>query len=131
MPYKVVQEERSKKIVFDPLTSSAFMPISTVDAFDTNHKTFTGLVQKNFIDRQGGTHYTMIAYPVQDNVVILLMPKNMLLINCQVIWFVKGEKGRRIRELASIVQKRFKFPKNSVELYAEKVNNKGLCACSS
>ena len=39
-----------------------------------------------------------------------------------------GEKGRRIRELTSVVQKRFKFPENSVELYAEKVNNRGLCA---
>ena len=39
-----------------------------------------------------------------------------------------GEKGRRIRELTSIVQKRFKFPEGSVELYAEKVNNRGLCA---
>ncbi|KAK4396863.1 40S ribosomal protein S3-3 [Sesamum angolense] len=38
------------------------------------------------------------------------------------------EKGRRIRELTSVVQKRFKFPENSVELYAEKVNNRGLCA---
>ncbi|EOY30308.1 Replication A 1A-like protein [Theobroma cacao] len=37
------------------------------------------------------------------------------------------EKGRRIRELTSVVQKRFKFPENSVELYAEKVNNRGLC----
>ncbi|KAK4591305.1 hypothetical protein RGQ29_021484 [Quercus rubra] len=33
-----------------------------------------------------------------------------------------GEKGRRIRELTSVVQKRFKFPENSVGLYAEKVN---------
>ncbi|KAL3622871.1 40S ribosomal protein S3-3 [Castilleja foliolosa] len=39
-----------------------------------------------------------------------------------------GEKGRRIRELTSVVQKRFKFPENSVELYAEKVTNRGLCA---
>lgn len=39
-----------------------------------------------------------------------------------------GEKGRRIRELTSVVQKRFKFPDNSVELYAEKVNNRALCA---
>jgi small subunit ribosomal protein S3e len=39
-----------------------------------------------------------------------------------------GEKGRRIRELTSLVQKRFKFPENTVELYAEKVNNRGLCA---
>merc|ERR1711907_437174 len=41
---------------------------------------------------------------------------------------VLGEKGRRIRELTSLVQKRFKFPEGSVELYAERVNNRGLCA---
>nr|GMC65464.1 40S ribosomal protein S3 [Ipomoea batatas] len=41
---------------------------------------------------------------------------------------VLGEKGRRIRELTSVVQKRFKFEENTVELYAEKVNNRGLCA---
>ncbi|KAJ8566034.1 hypothetical protein K7X08_030511 [Anisodus acutangulus] len=41
---------------------------------------------------------------------------------------VLGEKGRRFRELTSVVQKRFKFKENSVELYAEKVNNRGLCA---
>ena len=39
-----------------------------------------------------------------------------------------GVKGRRIRELTSVVQKRFKFPEGTVELYAEKVNNRGLCA---
>ncbi|PHU11626.1 40S ribosomal protein S3-1 [Capsicum chinense] len=41
---------------------------------------------------------------------------------------VLGEKGRRIRELTSVVQKRFNFYENTVELYAEKVNNRGLCA---
>merc|ERR1711963_1357403 len=41
---------------------------------------------------------------------------------------VLGEKGRRIRELTSVVQKRFSFPENSVELYAEKVPTRGLCA---
>jgi len=39
-----------------------------------------------------------------------------------------GTKGRRIRELTSVVQKRFKFPEGSVELYAEKVANRGLSA---
>lgn len=39
-----------------------------------------------------------------------------------------GEKGRRIRELTSAVQKRFSFPADTVELYAEKVANRGLCA---
>nr|ACO12893.1 40S ribosomal protein S3 [Lepeophtheirus salmonis] len=41
---------------------------------------------------------------------------------------VLGDKGRRIRELTSVVQKRFSFPENSVELYAEKVAARGLCA---
>merc|ERR1711974_175158 len=41
---------------------------------------------------------------------------------------VLGEKGRRIRELTAVVQKRFNFPMGSVELYAEKVLNRGLCA---
>ncbi|TIA72582.1 hypothetical protein E3P91_01928 [Wallemia ichthyophaga] len=41
---------------------------------------------------------------------------------------VLGEKGRRIRELTALVQKRFKFPENSLELYAEKVQNRGLSA---
>merc|ERR1712006_29566 len=41
---------------------------------------------------------------------------------------VLGEKGRRIRELTAVVQKRFNFPNGSVELYAEKVLNRGLCS---
>ncbi|KAJ1940799.1 ribosomal protein S3 [Linderina pennispora] len=41
---------------------------------------------------------------------------------------VLGVKGRRIRELTSIVQKRFNFPEGTVELYAEKVAARGLCA---
>ena len=41
---------------------------------------------------------------------------------------VLGEKGRRIRELTSLVQKRFKFAEGSIELYAEKVRNRGLSA---
>jgi ribosomal protein uS3 len=41
---------------------------------------------------------------------------------------VLGDKGRRIRELTSVVQKRFSFPEGGVELYAERVADKGLCA---
>ncbi|EPB80240.1 ribosomal protein S3 [Ancylostoma ceylanicum] len=41
---------------------------------------------------------------------------------------VLGERGRRIKELTSVVQKRFGFEEGSVELYAEKVSNRGLCA---
>jgi len=48
---------------------------------------------------------------------VLLVHKNVL-----------GEKGRRIRELTSLVQKRFHFPEGNVELYAERVANRGLSA---
>jgi len=41
---------------------------------------------------------------------------------------VLGEKGRRVRELTSVIQKRFNFKENSLEIFAEKVNNRGLCA---
>jgi len=41
---------------------------------------------------------------------------------------VLGEKGRRIRELTSLVQKRFLFAEGSVELYAERVQNRALSA---
>ncbi|KAJ1913366.1 40S ribosomal protein S3 [Tieghemiomyces parasiticus] len=43
---------------------------------------------------------------------------------------VLGEKGRRIRELTAIVQKRFNFAEGQVELFAEKVSARGLCAVS-
>ena len=41
---------------------------------------------------------------------------------------VLGEKGQRIRELTSVVQKRFSFQDGAVELYAERIANRGLCA---
>jgi len=41
---------------------------------------------------------------------------------------VLGEKGRRIRELTSAVQKRFNMEDGAVELYAERLQFRGLCA---
>ena len=41
---------------------------------------------------------------------------------------VLGESGRRIRELTALVQKRFKFAEGAVELFAEKMENRGLSA---
>mmetsp|Transcript_4446 Transcript_4446/g.6648 ORF Transcript_4446/g.6648 Transcript_4446/m.6648 type:complete len:236 (+) Transcript_4446:55-762(+) len=41
---------------------------------------------------------------------------------------VLGEKGQRIRELTAVVQKRFNFGDGAVELYAEKIHQRGLCA---
>lgn len=41
---------------------------------------------------------------------------------------IVGEKHRRIRELTSLVQKRFNFPPGNVVLYADRVSNRALSA---
>jgi len=41
---------------------------------------------------------------------------------------VLGEDGRRIRELTALIQKRFGFASGTIELFAEKIANRGLCA---
>lgn len=41
---------------------------------------------------------------------------------------VLGEKGQRIRELTSVVRKRFNFSDDALEMFAERVANRGLCA---
>ena len=41
---------------------------------------------------------------------------------------VLGVQGRRIRELTSLVQKRFGFKEGAVELYADRVKDRHLCA---
>ena len=41
---------------------------------------------------------------------------------------VLGEKSKRLRELTSVIQKRFKFADGALEIYAAQVNNRGLSA---
>lgn len=41
---------------------------------------------------------------------------------------VLGEKGQRIRELTSVIKKRFNFADGALEMFAERVSNRGLCA---
>lgn len=41
---------------------------------------------------------------------------------------VLGDKGRRIRELQSVISKRFGFAEGAIELYAERLANRGLSA---
>jgi len=43
---------------------------------------------------------------------------------------VVGESGRRVREITALVQKRFRFQKGQIILFAEKIRNKGLSALS-
>lgn len=41
---------------------------------------------------------------------------------------VLGDKGRRIRELTSLVQQRWKYPEGGVQLFVERVQARGLSA---
>jgi small subunit ribosomal protein S3e len=41
---------------------------------------------------------------------------------------VLGEKGRRVRELTSVIQKRFKYAEGGVQVYVERVQARGLSA---
>lgn len=43
---------------------------------------------------------------------------------------VLGEKGRRIRELTMLIQKRFHFAPGSIALFAERVRERGLSAAT-
>lgn len=41
---------------------------------------------------------------------------------------VLGERGTRIKELTMLIQKRFQFEDGKIELFIERVENRGLCA---
>jgi small subunit ribosomal protein S3e len=41
---------------------------------------------------------------------------------------VLGERGQRLKELTALIQKRFGFADGSIELFVERVENRGLCA---
>jgi hypothetical protein len=63
-----------------------------------------------------------------DSLHVLIYSDYQIIIRATHTQEVLGEKGRRIRELTALVQKRFKYPENSLELYAEKVQYRGLSA---
>lgn len=63
MSFKVGQEEKAAKSTSDPLASSAYMTISTPDAFDTTHK----CQMQKLSNGQGGSHFSMTSYPKQHN----------------------------------------------------------------
>ena len=42
MSLKVAEEEKTGKVMSEPVTSARFMAISTADAFDSTHKCLSG-----------------------------------------------------------------------------------------
>ncbi|KAK0573058.1 hypothetical protein LWI29_002404 [Acer saccharum] len=66
MTFKVAQEDKTRKIISDPLVSSGFMPIPTADAYDPSKRRSTAEIQSSVHhDRQGGTHISLTTYSVQ------------------------------------------------------------------
>ena len=59
---------------------------------------------------------------------VRVTPQRTIIVRAARTQKVLGENGRRIRELTSVVQKRFKFPEGAVKLFAEKMENRGLSA---
>ena len=78
MSFKVFQDDKAKKVVSDPLMSTGFMPISAADAYDSSKKSSTAEIQKSFNhDRQGGTHISLTAYSVQNDVPSVHRPQDV------------------------------------------------------
>ncbi|KAL5545115.1 hypothetical protein UlMin_008899 [Ulmus minor] len=64
LSFKAPQENRPRKTVQDPLGTSTMMAISNSDAFDSNPKQFSSVIQKKLIpEKQPG--YAMPVYPLQ------------------------------------------------------------------
>ncbi|XP_057514405.1 protein TIFY 6B isoform X2 [Actinidia eriantha] len=61
------QDDGSKKTGFYSLASTGFMTISSVEAFESNHKHYSSIMQKKLTppDKQVGIHYTTTTYPPQ------------------------------------------------------------------
>ncbi|XP_060847996.1 small ribosomal subunit protein uS3-like [Rhopalosiphum padi] len=51
-----------------------------------------------------------------------------IIISAAYVQNVLGDRGRRIRELKSLIQKRFDFKDKEVEIFIEKIAQRGLCA---
>ncbi|XP_077241101.1 protein TIFY 6B-like isoform X2 [Tasmannia lanceolata] len=66
MPFKVTPDERLRKMVFDPHSSSGFQPMLAMDAFDSNNRSSCGVVtQKCFNIERQGPQFAISAYPAQ------------------------------------------------------------------
>lgn len=48
LSFKATQEDRTKKTNLDPIASSGYMSVATVDAYESNQKPFLGVTQVCF-----------------------------------------------------------------------------------
>ncbi|CAN4086593.1 unnamed protein product [Withania somnifera] len=63
LSFKSAQEDKPR-IGFDSLASTGLVTITTTEAVDSSHRTYSGVTQKNMmLEKQGGTHYTATTFP--------------------------------------------------------------------
>ncbi|KAK4261773.1 hypothetical protein QN277_004728 [Acacia crassicarpa] len=74
MSFKVSQDDKTKMMGSDPLTSAGFM----ADAFDVPQKRSASEIQKPFNhDVQSGFHFSLAPYPVPNDVLSLNRPQDV------------------------------------------------------
>ncbi|KAI9082126.1 hypothetical protein K1719_035866 [Acacia pycnantha] len=74
MSFKVSQDDKTKMMGSDPLTSAGFM----ADAFDVAQKRSASEIQKPFNhDVQSGFHFSLAPYPVPNDVLSLNRPQDV------------------------------------------------------
>ncbi|GMN38488.1 hypothetical protein TIFTF001_007718 [Ficus carica] len=88
MSFKVGQEDKTRKTTSEPHISSGFGPVPTADAFDQSQKRamlefqlFSDpsncLTTLENVYRQGGTHFSLTAYPVQHDMYSVHRPHDV------------------------------------------------------
>lgn len=78
MSFNVGQEDKTRKTTSEMHISSGFGPVPTADAFDQSQKRAMLEFQKSFNhDRQGGTHFSLTAYPVQHDMYSVHRPHDV------------------------------------------------------
>ncbi|XP_026818982.1 40S ribosomal protein S3-like [Rhopalosiphum maidis] len=78
--------------------------------------------------RTRATNISCFAEDGYSGVDVHAAPSRTEIISATHVQNVLGDRGRRIRELTSLIQKRFDFKNKEVELFVEKVAQRGLCA---
>ncbi|XP_061344972.1 protein TIFY 6B-like isoform X2 [Gastrolobium bilobum] len=75
MSFKVSQDDKTKNMVSDPITSTGFLTILSQDAFDSSQKRSAGEPLKSFNhDGQGGFHFSLAPYPAQHDMKYVTCP---------------------------------------------------------
>lgn len=78
MSFKIRQEDKTRKTTLEPHITTGFGPVPTADTFDQSQKRAMLEFQKSFNhDRQGGTHFSLTAYPVQHDMYSVHRPHDM------------------------------------------------------